>query len=102
MPELMKNENKLLVTFNEPYQFEQKDYDNVDLSGLNTLNTTDIIDADRQFAETGQFAMMNEMATGYICIVAAKATKLPVEFFLRLPMKEGLKVKRTVMGFLNN
>lgn len=97
-----QTKNKLLISFNNPYLFEQSEHKEVDLKGLHDLSTTDIIDADKEFAETGQFAMMNEVTTGYACIIASKATKLPVEFFLRLPAKEGLKVKRTVMNFLNN
>lgn len=95
-------ENNLVVTFTNPYLFEQENYNEIDLKGLNDLTTTDIVSADKEFASSGQFAMMNELTTGYACVLAAKATNKPVEFFLRLPAKEGLKVKRTVMTFLNS
>lgn len=103
MPELQKETKKdLFVEFNKPYMFESTEYTSVDFSGLEDLTTSDIIAADKEFAETGQFAMMNEMTTGYACILAAKGSKMPREFFERLPAKEGLKVKRQVMAFLNN
>lgn len=89
------------VIFKKPYHFEGKEYKEVDLSGLDNLSTNDLIEADKQFANTGQMALMNEMTTGYACIVAAKATGYPVEFFYRLPGAEGLKVKNVVMTFLN-
>lgn len=102
MPELQKDEKKdLVVEFSKPYKFEGTEYNKVDFSGLEDLTTSDIIAADKEFANSGQFAMMNETSTGYACILAAKGSKLPSEFFLNLPAKEGLKVKRQVMAFLN-
>lgn len=95
----MNEERK--VVFKKPYLFEGKEYLEIDLSGLEKLKTTDLIDADRLFNTSGQFSVMNEMAIGYACIVASKATKLPVEFFENLSAGDGLKIKNTVMGFLN-
>lgn len=91
----------LLITFNKPVSFEGKEYKEVDLSGLERLSTADLVDADKQFNSTGQFSVMNEMTVGYSCILAAKGSNHPVEFFLTLPAKEGIKVKNAVMGFLN-
>lgn len=98
--ELTKKEEKVVV-FSKPYEFEGESYEEVDLSGLENLSTTDLIEADKQFSTSGQFAMMNEVTIGYTIILAAKASKKPVEFFERLPAKEGIKVKNMVMGFLN-
>ncbi len=89
------------ITFKKPYKFEGDEYKEVDLSGIENLSTKDLIDADKQFNTSGQMALMNEMTTGYSCIVAAKASGKPVEFFESLPAGEGLKVKNKVMGFLN-
>lgn len=89
------------IVFKKPYKFESNEYQEIDLSGLDQLKTSDLIDADKQFSSTGQFSVMNEIALGYTCIVAAKATGKPVEFFENLPAGDGLKVKNTVMAFLN-
>ena len=89
------------VVFNRPFNFEGKEYKEIDLSSIENLSTKDLIAADKIFNSTGQVALMNEMATGYTCIIAAKATDLPIEFFESLPIREGLKVKNKVMGFLN-
>lgn len=89
------------IEFKKPYTFEGDEYTSIDLSGIENLSTKDLIDADKQFNTSGQMALMNEMTTGYSCIIASKATKLPVEFFNGLPAGEGLKVKNTVMSFLN-
>lgn len=89
------------IEFKKPYSFEGKEYKDIDLSNAVNLSTKDLIEADRLFNSSGQMALMNEMATGYTCIIASKATGLPIEFFENLPAREGLKVKNKVMGFLN-
>lgn len=97
----MSESNEYLISFKKPYQFEGTEHTEVDLSNLENLVTVDLIHADGQFGESGQFAVMNEMTTGYACILASKATNKPIEFFQQLPALEGVKVKRVVMGFLN-
>lgn len=95
------NENKLMVVFNKPVAFEGKDYGDVDLSGLERLTAGDLIKADGEFSQMGQFSVMNELTMGYACILSAKATGKPIAFFEQLPAREGLKVKNIVMSFLN-
>lgn len=97
----MPQTNEYLIQFKKPYTFEGAEHTEVDLSNLENLTTGDLIQADGLFGESGQFAVMNEMTTGYACILASKATGKPVEFFQRLPAIEGVKVKRVVMGFFN-
>ncbi|WP_100406674.1 phage tail assembly protein [Bacillus solitudinis] len=89
------------ITFKKPYSFEGKEYTEVDISGIENLTTKDLIDADKHFNASGQMAIMNEMTTGYACIVASKGSDKPVEFFENLPASDGLKVKNRVMNFLN-
>ena len=91
--------NEYLIEFKKPYLFETKEYTEIDLSGLESLTAKDLIDSERQFAASGQVAAINEMNMGYVCIVAAKASKLPVEFFEKLPANEAIKVKNAVTGF---
>ena len=92
-------EDKYLVKFRKPYQFEGQEYKEIDLFGLEDLSTEDLVEADKVFARTGNVAAMNEMSMGYACIIAARATGKPIEFFSRLPAKDGLEVKNTVVGF---
>lgn len=99
---MTKTTNEFLITFKKPHDFEGTEYKEIDLSGIENLTTGDLIRADGQFGEIGQFAVMNEMTTGYACIVAAQATHKPVEFFQQLPAVEGVKLKRLVMGFFNS
>lgn len=48
---------------------------------------------------TPSFTFLPEMSLEYACIIAAKATKLPVEFFKGLHPKEAVKVKNRVTAF---
>jgi hypothetical protein len=92
-------ESEYLIQFKKPFIFESKEYSQLDLSGLESLTAKDLIDAERQFAAKGQVVAINEMNMGYICIVAAKASKLPTEFFEKLPANEAIKIKNIVTGF---
>ncbi len=95
------NQSEYYVEFRKPYQFEQETYEGVDLAGIENLSAKDLIEADKQFTKNGNMAVMNEMTTGYCCIIASKATGKPIEFFENLSAADGLKVKNMVMGFLN-
>jgi hypothetical protein len=92
-------ENEYLIRFKKPYRYEEAEYKEIDLSGLESLTAKDLIDAEKQFAANGQIAAINEMNIGYVCIVAAKASGKPVEFFETLPANEAIKVKNAVTNF---
>ncbi|WP_088227786.1 hypothetical protein [Desulfosporosinus sp. FKB] len=97
-----KKGNEYLVEFNKTFNFEGRDYNEVDLSGLERLTTMDLARADKMFISTGQVAMMNEMSTGYVCIIASMVSNKPVEFFQALPAKEGIKIKTIISSFFYN
>ncbi|MGE6379547.1 hypothetical protein [Peribacillus muralis] len=94
--------NENIVEFKKTYEFEGKEIKEIDFSSLENLTATDLIEADKVFGATGQFAMVNEMTLGYSLIVASAATKTPIEFFNQLGAADALKVKNKVMSFLNN
>lgn len=95
-------DDDLVVRFNRPYSFEGKDYDEIDLSGLESLTANDMIAVSRLSGvkAPGTFDPMPEVSINYLLAVAARAAKQPVEFFNGLPLKEALKVKNMVMGFM--
>lgn len=92
-------EGQYVVVFNKPYTFEGTTYTKVDLSGLEDLTAADMIAANKVLDRTGSFTFLPEMSLEYACIIAAKAAKLPVEFFKGLHPKEAVKVKNRVTGF---
>lgn len=92
-------EGQYVVVFNKPYAFEGTTYTKVDLSGLDDLTAADMIAANKVLDRTGSFTFLPEMSLEYACIIAAKATKLPVEFFKGLHPREAVKVKNRVTAF---
>ncbi|MED3965044.1 phage tail assembly protein [Niallia taxi] len=96
-----EDKNPGLITFKKPYNFEGNSYTEVDVSPIENLTAEDLIEAEDILAKSGINAFVPEINFSYLIIVAAKATGKPEEFFRRLPAKDGIKLKRAVMGFLN-
>lgn len=94
-------EESLVIKLRKPYQFERKEYTEIDLSGLEELTAADMIALENQYdRKSPGINVMPEVKVGYAVMMAARAAKLPVEFFNGLPPKEAMKVKNRVMGFL--
>lgn len=92
-------EGQYVVVFNKPYTFEGTTYTKVDLSGLDNLTAADMIAANKVLDRTGSFTFLPEMSLEYACIIAGKATNLPIEFFKGLHPREAVKVKNRVTAF---
>lgn len=94
-------EVEMLIIFKKPYTFDKVEYTEIDLSGLDDLQASDMIAVNKIMARSAAgIDVMPEVSLEYACNLAAKATKMPVEFFLQLPPKEAMKVKNRVMAFL--
>ncbi|RDY30289.1 phage tail assembly protein [Lachnotalea glycerini] len=92
-------ENERIVQFSRPYSFEGKEYEEIDLTGLDNLTASDMIAAQKVLERSGSFSVMPEMSLEYACIIAASATSQPVEFFKGLSPKDAIKIKNRVTGF---
>lgn len=92
-------DESLLIRFNKPFKFEGKEYTEIDLSGLESMSAADMIAVGKIMPKSG-VDVMPEVTLEFAVHLAARAAKQPVEFFTALPMKEALKVKNRVMGFL--
>lgn len=94
-------EESLVIKLKKPYRFEGKEYTEIDLSGLEELTAADMIALENQYdRKSPGINVMPEVKVGYAVMMAARAAKLPVEFFNGLPPKDAMKVKNRVMGFL--
>lgn len=94
-------EESLLIKFRKPYLFEGKEYTELDLSCLEGLTAADMIALEKQYdRNTPGINVMPEVKVEYAVMMAARAAKLPVEFFNGLPPKDAMKVKNRIMGFL--
>lgn len=91
-----KTENAYMVTFGKPYKFEDNEYKGIDLAGLAELTVDDLCAVQAQLERAGKPAMVLETNYETICAMAARATEQPVEFFKRLPITDGVKVKNVV------
>lgn len=95
-----QEENKYLIKFRKPFIFEDETYKEIDLSGLEDLSAKDMIQAQRTMERSGSINVLPEMSLEYACLISARASGKPVEFFKALPPKEALKIKNRVTNFL--
>ena len=92
-----------VIALGKPYKFENKEYTEIDLSGLDKLTVKDAIDIQRQLFNEREVAaaMLTETTTAFARAVAAKATELPIELFKLMPRGASRKVAAAVRGYLN-
>lgn len=85
--------------FQKPYTFEDKEYTEINLD-LDGLTGRDISEAKKVWTSEGGFAVIPAVDSDFCAAVAARAAKLPLEFFLGLPAKEYTKITQAVSNFL--
>lgn len=96
-----EDELEMIIKLKKPFKFEGKEYTEIDLTGLENLQASDMIAVNKRMQRTSQgIDVMPEVTLEYACELAARGSKMPVEFFMALPPKEAMKVKNRVMGFL--
>jgi hypothetical protein len=97
--ETKENEFDTVVKFSKPYTFEGDTYTEIDLSGMEHMTAQDMIDAEKYLNRSGVFSPIPEVSVKYVCFIASKAAKQPIEFFEQLPPREATKVKNKVTSF---
>ncbi len=85
-----------------PVEFEGVSYKEIDLSGLDGLTGKDIRELDNLFRMKGGRIGGNvkEFDSLYLQLVASKATKLPLEFFDRIGIKDATRLEVEIRNFL--
>lgn len=95
-------EESLILKLSKPFVFEGKTYTEVDLSGLENTTGRDLSVVGKIMSK--KYPRMNpailETTKEYAEYMAAGVTHLPVEFFQRLPARDSIRLKSTVVGFL--
>lgn len=96
--------NELIIKLSKKYTFEGKDYMEIDLSGIQEFSGRDLTEIDQQWktASKATFAVLQEFDRQWCFITAARATRLPVEFFYGLPGKECVKVCDAVTAYFRS
>lgn len=94
------NEFEFVVKLSAPYQFEGKEYTELDLSGMAKLTGKDFRLVEMIVASRRQNIVGAEQTITGACAIAAQATGLTIEFFEGLPMVDALAVRNKVITFL--
>lgn len=94
---------KRIISLGKPYVFEGREYDSLDLSGLDRLTVRDAIDIQSRLFDEREMAaaIMCETTTAFARAAAARATELPIEFFKLLPRGASRRVLVAVRQYLN-
>lgn len=94
----------LVLKLSKPYVFEGRTYEELDLSGLENSTAGDLAQAAKITSKKhrGLNPATLEMATEYAATIGHLMTKLPLEFFERMPAKDAIALKGLVVGFLFN
>lgn len=82
------------------FKFEDQKITEIDLD-LDSLTGRDISEVKRQWAAEGNFSPMPSTDVDFCAMLAAKASKLPIDLIQSLPAKEYTKVAQAVSNFLN-
>lgn len=94
---------KNIIKLGKPYQFEKKEYTELDLSGLDKLTIMDAVSAQKQLFDESEVAasILSETTTAFARAIAVKATGMPVEFFKMMPRGAGRAVRQAVLAHIN-
>lgn len=95
-------EESLVLKLTRPYVFEGKTYEELDLSGLEDVTAGTLENVGRQVSKKnpGINPAVLEMSTPFCHMLAGRVAKLPLEFFQRLPAKDGIALKALITNFL--
>ena len=91
---------KMIIALDKPFTFEDKQYTEINLTGLDDMTTEDMCVAHNMYLRNGANPVgVPEFDPVYACIVAHLVTGLPIEFFKALPAKDGRSVKNVVTSY---
>lgn len=86
-----------IVKFDKPYKFEGKEYDSLDLSGMEKMTVQDLIDIQKNIGNETAAMYAMEMTTSFAQEMAVKATGKPVEFSNSCPAARSRKCRRRLL-----
>ena len=92
----------LVLRFAKPYKFGGVEYTKVDMSGLEDVTAGVLENVGKIAAKKnpGMNPALQEMSLTFCTCLAQRVSKLPLEFFEKLPAKEAIKLKTMVTNFL--
>lgn len=90
------NTENHVMRFTRPHTHEGREIAEVDLGGIDELNTMQESAAENRLARAGFVVTENSGNYLYACVIASMATGLAEEFFTTLPLCELLRLKNAV------
>lgn len=87
------------VIFNNPVKFDDQEIESLELD-LDSLTGRDMSQIKSQWSMAGKFSPVPATDLDFCIMVAARASKQPIEFFEQLKSREWLKVAQEVSNFL--
>lgn len=97
-----KMENRYKIRLKTPFTFEGKQYEEIDLTGLENIRAADMIAVNRELSNGGNIDINQEYTLEYAFHLAARASGQPLEFFEQLRPLPAMRVKRCISSFLFN
>lgn len=98
----MSETAKNVVKLSKVYTFEGKEIKAVDLSKMDDLTSEDLFEATKMFSTAEYITPRPESDPKFCCIVAAKASGIPKEFFNGLSFRDTVKVRNAVQTFFQD
>ena len=95
----VQNNDKILK-LSKTYNFEGGTISELDLSSLEDMTAEDMIAAQKILTANGSISVMPENSLEFALIIASRDTGHPVEFFRTLTMRDSMKLKNRVSGFI--
>lgn len=89
------------INLSKPFSFDGKEYTEFE-ADLDALKGTDVSAAKREWMRTGGFSAVITADLEFCVFLAARAAKLPFEFFDQLPAKDYCRIGQEVSNFLLN
>lgn len=89
-------EDEFIVKLSKTYDFEGQKISEIDLSGLQNLTVNDMIQVNKRLASSGNVSILPENDLNFAINMAARASEIPIEFFLALAPRDGIRVKAKV------
>ncbi len=90
----------MVVKLSKPYQFEGETFTEIDLNKLEDLTGADMISINRMMKKRGNTDASPEITMEFAFFAAYHASKIPLEFFYQLNMKDAMRIKTRVNYFL--
>lgn len=89
----------LKLQLGDPFRFDDKEYTELDLSGLFDLTAMDMAEIDRRMQAMGYNYARPEVTGIYAMLVAAKVNHKPWEFCNKMKARDMIRLRETVRAF---